>query len=349
MAEHGDTRPTSSPYASGTCAVYFECKGPLHISRSLLPENLMDAAQFRDNDDSAYPLCELWLDEITPDVGHVIIHYLVTGTYQCLKSEEKDREDKISAELATAIRVGEIVRLGDQLTLTPLINVMEKAALSFDENPGIATYVESRLLSFSQIDHVAGLVDQRLAALGAPDTLSKVLLRSILLSKASESRQLEEPTYQASLEYPGVELRPTKQAMERAESVSLRTVEAASDEEELGRLQQKTELSPWDRLRLYDLEHKAEKRAKEIATERELDAQRCDASNWSLQQPLRPEAFVDGPVPDPPRPSSKFWKPKAFEGHGQCDNETHSDSSSTDELTPGSVESSSMDEVCCDW
>ncbi|KAI1024411.1 hypothetical protein LB503_007210 [Fusarium chuoi] len=306
MAEHGDTRPTSSPYASGTCAVYFGCKGPLHISRSLLPENLMDAAQFRDNDDSAYPLCELWLDEITPDVGHVIIHYLVTGTYQCLQSEEKDREEKISAELATAIRVyvaadklsltelremtrDEIVRLGDQLTLTPLINVMEKAALPFDENPGIAAYVESRLLSFSQIDGVAHLVDQRLAALGAPDTLSKVLLRSILLPKASKSRQLEEPTYQGLWVNHGVELRPTKQAMERAERISLRNAEAASDEEELGRLQQKAELTPWDRLRLYDIEHKAEKRAKEIATERELDEQRWGACSWSLQQPLDTE------------------------------------------------------------
>lgn len=59
--------------------------------------------------------------------------------------------------------------------------------------------------------------------------------------------------------------------------------------------------------------------------------------------------FVDGPVPDPPRAPCGTWKPKAFEGQNQCDNETHSDRSSTDEFTPGSVESSSMDEVCCDW
>lgn len=59
--------------------------------------------------------------------------------------------------------------------------------------------------------------------------------------------------------------------------------------------------------------------------------------------------FVDGPVPDPTRAPIGIWKPKAFEGQNQCDSETHSDRSSTDEFTPGSVESSSMDEVCCDW
>jgi hypothetical protein len=303
------TEHTNRPYASGTCAVYFASEGPLHIPSSLLDENLKQAAQFRD-DDSSHPLSELWLDEIKLNAGHVISHYLVTGTYQRLQPQEKEYEKRVSAELATAIRVYvatdsltlpalremarvEIVHLGEYLNLPALIKVMEEAALSFDANPGIATYVQSRVLSYSQdeIIHGSDKADETLDAVGVPDSLSKVLLRSILLAKASEDRQKKEPNYQLSgLGYAALELRPTEEAMERTEKKALRNAEAACEEEGIQQLKEKKTngraLRP-DLERLQTLTHNAEKRAQEESMERALDAQRWLYSrNSSIPHPI---------------------------------------------------------------
>ncbi|KAM5367090.1 hypothetical protein ACJA88_011670 [Fusarium oxysporum] len=221
MAGYWGPKPTHSPYASGPCAVYFASAGPLHIPRSLLNENMKQAAQFRD-DDSSHPLSELWLDDITLDAGHVIIHYLITGTYHLFLPALR--------EMAR----GEIFRLGEWLSLPALIKVMEEAALSFDAYPGIATYVESRVLSYSQdeVIHGSDKADETLDALGAPDSLSKVLLRSILLAKASEDRQKKEPNYRLStVGYAALELRPIEEGMERAEKRALRNAEAADEEQ----------------------------------------------------------------------------------------------------------------------
>ncbi|PCD29388.1 hypothetical protein AU210_011926 [Fusarium oxysporum f. sp. radicis-cucumerinum] len=285
MAGYWGPKPTHSPYASGPCAVYFASAGPLHIPRSLLNENMKQAAQFRD-DDSSHPLSELWLDDITLDAGHVIIHYLIT------------------AELATAIRVyvaadslslpalremarGEIFRLGEWLSLPALIKVMEEAALSFDAYPGIATYVESRVLSYSQdeVIHGSDKADETLDALGAPDSLSKVLLRSVLLAKASEDRQKKEPNYRLStVGYAALELRPIEEGMERAEKRALRNAEAADEEQELGPPMEKKKkggLMREEWARVLTFQRNAIKRAEEESMERAMDAQRWLEGNKS--------------------------------------------------------------------
>ncbi|KAF5620074.1 hypothetical protein F52700_11394 [Fusarium sp. NRRL 52700] len=378
MVDHSDAEPKRSPYASDPCAVYFSEMGPLYIPCSLLSEEMKEAADFRD-DDSSHPLTELWLDDITLDVGHVIIHYLVTGTYQCLqqqeegkKEEDDDDEKDFSAEFATAIRVyvatgdslplpalremarEEIVRVGEWLSLPDLIKVMEEAALSFKAYPGIATYVESRLLSYSQFaakNSVKAHVDKTLAALGAPDTLSQVILRSVLLSKASEDRQQEEPTYQPAWGYTGLELRPTKRAMERAEMISLRNAEAASDEREIRQLQKIKvrnygKLSINDQQRLRALEDNAEKRAEEVASEGEQNAQRWNACEWPA-----PGEDVDPYEPAPvfSRASSEVPEPKDSERQEQGDILTYEDRRLTAQFTPGSSQGSSEDEVVYGW
>ncbi|KAF4946765.1 hypothetical protein FGADI_10969 [Fusarium gaditjirri] len=54
--------------------------------------------------------------------------------------------------------------------------------------------------------------------MGASNSLNKVLLRSIILSKASENRQKEDPNYQLTTSgYPAVVLRPAEVAMKQAE------------------------------------------------------------------------------------------------------------------------------------
>ncbi|KAF5988681.1 hypothetical protein FBULB1_1337 [Fusarium bulbicola] len=381
MADHSDAGPTPSPYASGICAVYFSEKGPLYVPCSLLSEEMKEDADFQD-ENSTHPLAELCLDDITLDVGHVIIHYLVTGTYQYLQQqEEEDDEDDedekdFSAEFATAVRVyvatedslplpalremarGEILRVGEWLSLPTLIKVMEEAALSFKAYPGIAAYVESRLLSFSATVANAGAedqVDETLAALGVPDTLSQVILRSVLLPKASAGRRREEPTYRPGWGWSELEMRPTKWAMELAEKISIRKAEAARDAFETMQLQnrmmrQHGVLSLSDQQRLRALQDKAEKRAKEVASEKELDAQHLDACEEPAQECL-PEEVVDPHEPAPifSRASSEVSKPEAVERHDQCSDETDSARSVATQLTPGYSLDDPEDEPCYDW
>ncbi|KAF5585277.1 hypothetical protein FPCIR_8357 [Fusarium pseudocircinatum] len=233
-----------------------------------------------------------------------------------------------SAQFATAVRVyvaadnltllalremakKEILRVGKWLSLPALIKVMEEAALPFKAYPGIAAYVKSRLLLF---------------ALGPPDTLSQVVLHSFLLPKASRGCQLKSPTYQSSWDNPGIELRPTKQAMERAESVSFRNAEAARYEKknlhpQKPKAKQNGENSRWGWQRVGAFENKAEKRAEEVASEEKRNAACWGTDEWPAQQHVTEEvvdAYEHASV------SSLGWGPKlkTFKRHDQSDSLT---------------------------
>ncbi|KAL9563601.1 hypothetical protein ACKAV7_012269 [Fusarium commune] len=308
--------------------------------------------------------------------GHVIIHYLVTGTYQCLQSQEEEEgeEKKFSAELATAIRVyvaadslslpalremarGEIFRLGEWLSLLTLIKVMEEAALSFDAYPGIAAYVESRVLLHSQDkgNHGPEKADETLDALGTPDSLSKVLLRSVLLAKASEGRQRKEPNYQVStLGFAALELRLTEEAMERAETRALRTAEAAGEEQELGPLMEKNKTGGLKRgewARVQTFKRNNIKRDQEQSMERALDARRgLERNKSSAQQPILEEiAKARRVASDPFRTSPEDLETEYFERPDHYNNEIDNNQSLTTQLTPGSSDGSSVYRVSPWW
>ncbi|KAM0555854.1 hypothetical protein ACHAPJ_006253 [Fusarium lateritium] len=263
MDEEQDTRPTSSPYASDVCAVYFKGDGPLYMSRQLLHQSAEIASRNTAKGFASSP-GDLHFDDISLDTGHVLIHFLVTKTYQCLKPREVMTEKKYSSELATALRVyvaadtlnlpalrdlarKEIIRLGDQLGLAAMIKVMEESSFSFDAVPGVVAYIESRILSFSESTLC---VDTILADLGTPNTLSKVLLRSMILMKASGRAKKQEPTFAGVVgKTPGQSqiallLRPVEEAMKQAEEQAEERAEqqAIREAEELAVARETTEL-----------------------------------------------------------------------------------------------------------
>ncbi|KAF5019964.1 hypothetical protein F66182_8023 [Fusarium sp. NRRL 66182] len=246
MADEHDNRPTKSPYASDVCAVYFEGGGPLYIPRQILHQCEAIASESADID------VVVSLSEIAVDAGHVLVHFLITSTYQCLDPQEETLERKHASELATALRVynasellrlpslrdlarAEIVRLGDKLGLPAVIKVMEDSGLAFDALPAINAYIESRILSFAA-NASQDSADKMLLELGRPDTLSKVLLRSILIQKVSVREKKLGPTMQECVDTSlGVlndtpleaqlvmlELRPAEEAMKLAEQRALR-------------------------------------------------------------------------------------------------------------------------------
>ncbi|KAF5541850.1 hypothetical protein FMEXI_7774 [Fusarium mexicanum] len=399
MAEHGDARPTYSPYANGSCAVYFSGAAPLHIPQSLLSQGMKEAGEFR-HDGHLPLLSSLRLDDITFDAGHVIIHYLVTGTYECLQPLEEKQDERISAELATAIRVyvatgilslprlremtrAEIVRLGDHLSLPVLIAVMEEAALTFDENPAIATYIESRVLSFNQhvIPDGESGADIILDMMGASNSLSKVLLRSIILTKASESRQQEDPNYQPTTSgYPAIVLRPAEAAMKQAEEQTAQNVEKeaarqaeefalAREVEELRELQQKRskrkKLTHRQQNRLDILARKKndqrlrEKEAREVEVRGQQPAEEHLTSPSWFQIGMKDGRVSElcysttvasaHPYATRARTMDQTPEPETFERRNQCDIETVSDSGSTTQFTPDYSLDDPEDEPCYDW
>jgi hypothetical protein len=184
----------------------------LYINRELLRQSKELFSAVTEADPFSFNSEDVHLKYITLETGHVIIHYLVTNTYQCLKPRAEAMETRNAEEFFTATRVykaagslslnqlrefarEELVRLGDKLELSTLIKVMDLSTSSFKDLPGITAYIESRLLSFYEENHRA-TADRLLTDIGFPDTLSKVLFRSIVLMKASERSQAAEPTVQ---------------------------------------------------------------------------------------------------------------------------------------------------------
>jgi hypothetical protein len=140
---------------------------------------------------------------------------MTTGRYQCLKPQGETIMMRYASEFTTALRVyaaaqsfqlpslrglarREMIALGDMLSLPSLVDIMEESSLSLSTLPGIAAYVESRILAFAEnITYTTS--EKVLSEIGTPSTLSMVLLKAILLLQTSkvslrdDSLRKEEP------------------------------------------------------------------------------------------------------------------------------------------------------------
>ncbi|EXL66897.1 hypothetical protein FOPG_16953 [Fusarium oxysporum f. sp. conglutinans race 2 54008] len=196
-----DSRPEHSPYASQVCAVYFQGNGPLHIPHALLHQSVELASRSAATGCFSSSSRDLHLNDIDYNTGHVLIHFMATGRYQCLKPQGETVMMSCASEFTTALRVyaaaqsfqlpslrnlarKEIIALGDRLSLPALISIMEESSLSLSTLPGIAAYVELRILAFAEnITHPTS--EKVLSEIGTPNTLSMVLLKTILLLQTS--------------------------------------------------------------------------------------------------------------------------------------------------------------------
>lgn len=136
-----DSRPETSPYASPTCTVPFA--SPLALPKDILLRSPRLHAAYEDN------LPEL--PEISDDVGHVLVHYLHTGTYETLKPKAADDLPRQIAELKTSIQAyaaakhydlpdlmklaeAKIERYGEGLPLPSLLEVARDAHPNLCDN-----------------------------------------------------------------------------------------------------------------------------------------------------------------------------------------------------------------------
>ncbi|KAJ9133154.1 hypothetical protein NKR23_g10942 [Pleurostoma richardsiae] len=103
-AEEDDTRPQSSisPYAASTIKLHVKDGIEFTIPRPLLQKcpKLQSPTSWT---------ASLRL-EATEDVGHVLVHFLYTETYQCLRPKGTSPTEKIAAEFTTSLRVYALAR-----------------------------------------------------------------------------------------------------------------------------------------------------------------------------------------------------------------------------------------------
>ncbi|KAI1325638.1 hypothetical protein F5Y16DRAFT_258952 [Xylariaceae sp. FL0255] len=146
-----DTRPESSPYTAISIPVTLRDKNKLYIPTSLLNE---------------YPLLPSLCASITLEEGHILVHYLLTKTYQCLRPKGSSLQEQLVDEFTMSVRIYaiaranqlasleelariEMERLGDRLP-TPLVFRLVQIAYPDPNRDDIwfSNYLKIRLRSF---------------------------------------------------------------------------------------------------------------------------------------------------------------------------------------------------------
>ncbi|KAF4852759.1 hypothetical protein CGCSCA4_v002674 [Colletotrichum siamense] len=86
--------PVLSPYTSPTCRVYFRNKIPFFVPRDLLcnASELLGALVTLPSDEPQDELNDIHIEEVPDDAGHVLVHYLYTGTWQTLSQSHSQQE-----------------------------------------------------------------------------------------------------------------------------------------------------------------------------------------------------------------------------------------------------------------
>ncbi|KAJ4007300.1 hypothetical protein NW752_007721 [Fusarium irregulare] len=221
MAGEEDTRPVKSPYGGRQAVLHFyeereqsELRVPFNV---LEPHKELTRKRKRDEaGTSDGPSCEEFDLTDTPfSVGHVIVHFLLTGTYQTLRFWRLDLEWGRAQEFRTAICVYaaavekklpglrdlarlQIAKLGEQIDLELIITVIDfgrpvSNSLFGTLNPGINGYLRFKVQSFVKNVTEAEAKDM-LAKLKGPKTLSKTLLESLILMRIPTGPKPEEGT-----------------------------------------------------------------------------------------------------------------------------------------------------------
>ncbi|KAH6623926.1 hypothetical protein F5144DRAFT_375920 [Chaetomium tenue] len=182
-----DSRPETSPYGSLACPVPFS--SPLNVPLDILKKSPKLHAAYENG------LPEL--PTIPQDVGHVLVHYLHTGTYSSLKPRPTETMTKQVCELKTSIQVyaaarayempdlmrlaeAKIDKFGRNLALPTLLEVARDAYPSLTEGDAwFLDYLRARirphlkdpatLMGSNLLDQISGILSP-----------NRVLLRTVL-------------------------------------------------------------------------------------------------------------------------------------------------------------------------
>ncbi|KAF7562072.1 hypothetical protein G7046_g2065 [Stylonectria norvegica] len=154
-------------YASKPYAVFFNGEGPLYASESILQGcPLFDKTKINHH---------RWDVEMSLNAGHVLIHFLHTGDYQCLRPRGDTIAEMRISEFTIAIQVylhqlyddhymlpplanvakQEIIRLEKHLTLLSISDIMEQEDADIGWDDGwLATLFGNRSVNFDETANV---------------------------------------------------------------------------------------------------------------------------------------------------------------------------------------------------
>ncbi|KAH6666178.1 hypothetical protein VD0002_g4621 [Verticillium dahliae] len=180
-----DTGPVTSPYMGAQVQVYFRSGLPFHIPRVLWKKARVKT--FYSSADQNYHL-----PAVPDEAGHVLIHYLVTGTYQTLKTPTGPSSLEVAVYVYTtalscrlpalaALARARIARFADALASPAQVLrvVSEGARLLAREDPWLVGFVAAHVRRVLEEARAPG-EDEVLRCFGPLDAFSAMLVRGMI-------------------------------------------------------------------------------------------------------------------------------------------------------------------------
>ncbi|KAI1292582.1 hypothetical protein F5Y03DRAFT_402835 [Xylaria venustula] len=184
-----DLRPESSPYASPLITLHFADGPPLSV-----PTQLLDKTP-KLSSCCGYDMT-LRLTHIPGDAGHVLVHYIFTGMYECLKPRGSSCYEKDAAEFTTGVRVYaiareyglpglesmarcEIEKLGNRLQVAQILDVLKDELPSLSVNDmWLQNFLKSLVRSFitTSLESLGSLLDSAGQTLSFPYALLRAVV-----------------------------------------------------------------------------------------------------------------------------------------------------------------------------
>ncbi|KAH8124449.1 hypothetical protein LI328DRAFT_168558 [Trichoderma asperelloides] len=298
-----ETRPEISPYAVPSIELYFQGGSTLYIPPHLLTQShslgsmvLQSTLQFTD---------------VSADAGHVLVHYLFTGTYQSLKLKRSSAQDCLAAEFLTSVRVysvaqtytlpplvelakNEIQKLGKNLPTALIFDLVKDAHLSLrTDDIWLSSYLKAQLRLFleSPLKPSAGIKAEDQATIPIMDLLFKSMFElyheNIISLRETQSHAFEQASTNTTKLVEEQAAKEVEEATREAETKTRKPEEqtvapaaldvTTEEEKELAMLESKKakkgRLLKTDEARRLELRENAKMRAKEkVAQEAEQAA-----------------------------------------------------------------------------
>ncbi|PNP74812.1 hypothetical protein FNYG_11949 [Fusarium nygamai] len=191
--------PEKSQYTGDVCQILFRSQGPLLIPRTILKKCPKLAVRLDKKHIFSKPLDIVDIEEYPFSVGHIIIHYLITDKYQCLKPEGETEDERNCSELATAFEAhaaavdldlpclqllasSEMRRLEGKLNLVLITRTLNDTELPLNLYPTITANFVSYVIRLSASPSKESK-EEMMNQLGVPENVAMVLVQYFLRFK----------------------------------------------------------------------------------------------------------------------------------------------------------------------
>ncbi|KAK8022860.1 hypothetical protein PG991_006741 [Apiospora marii] len=196
-----DPRPTLSPYATHHVDVYF---GNTREAFKV-PEILLNKCSNLPRTRGIYDR-ELRFEQISVDVGHILIHFLFTDVYQCLKPQGSTIPEMQIAEFTNCVQAyavaqmynlpslaeqaqKEIRRLGHSITVSNVLAALNTAYPSGTTDMFLSGYLRSRVKALFADPVAMGAMTSTPDDEDRPKSIVEILFETMVKLRLEEDRE----------------------------------------------------------------------------------------------------------------------------------------------------------------